>query len=108
MSNSEFLKKLSKILMDNIPEEMRQGAIDNLKKQMDDPVMQLAAVIGQTSRLKMNPGDFPIMCLMAAWEVNTILRTCPIPEMRIMLRDYFIDAVMKGDSNTTIFPLVDK
>jgi hypothetical protein len=105
----DFINEMAKLLMKNLSPEMIQGATQNFKKHLDDPILQLAAVIkGTKSRNLNDPSDYPVSVLQAAWEVNTLLRTCAVPEMKAILRDVFTDAIMKGDDGKTIFPLIDR
>jgi hypothetical protein len=105
----DFIKKMSELLMQNLSAEQIEGAANNFKKHLDDPILQLAAVIkGTRSRNLNDPSDYPVSVLQAAWEVNTLLRTCAVPEMKTILRDFFTEAIMKGDEGKTIFPLIDR
>lgn len=105
----EFMKGMRELLLRNLSAEQIEGAAKNFKQHLDDPILQLAAVIkGTKSRNLNDPSDYPVSVLQAAWEVNTLLRTCVVPEMKAILRDVFTDAIMKGDDGKTIFPLIDK
>jgi hypothetical protein len=109
MDKNNFLKDLAEKLLKNLPPETIEEAAKSFKKHLDDPILQLAAVIKCTGNRDMrDPSDYPVHVLQAAWEVNTLIRTCMVPEMRTIIRDFFIEAIMKGDTDTTIFPLVDR
>lgn len=107
--DKEFLNKLRDLLLTAIPEERMQEAVKQLKEQLNDESMQALSVLLNTQMFRQLPPDsFPVMVLTTAWSANTLLRTCPIPEMKHVIRDYLIDAIMKGDSDVTIFPKVEK